>query len=174
MKRALALVALLIATACNPHPLVGLHATPTPAPTGNGAPPLRITGVLTHPIVAQRGNRKLYQIAARDYDGISPAGAAHTTFNVADVTFFAKDGSRLEARAPQAVVDQATHTVTLLGGVHARSSTGLVLTCNTLVYRSGDETIHGEGNVRASNGKGNLMAGNRFDSDVSLNHIRIQ
>jgi hypothetical protein len=174
MKQRLMLAAVLVAAGCNPQPLAGFHASATPAPTQAGAPPLHIYGPLTHPIVAQRGNRRIYQVAARNYDGISPEGAAQTTFYIADVTFYDKDGSTLQARAPRAVVDQASHTVTLLGGVKARSSNGWTLTCNTLVYRSGDEHIYGEGNVHASDRRGNRLSGNRVDSDVSFNHIRMQ
>ncbi|HVS45323.1 MAG TPA: hypothetical protein VMS32_01510 [Verrucomicrobiae bacterium] len=174
MKRWVAFALLLVAAGCNPQATVGPHASPTPARAAGGAPPLRITGVLTHPIVAQRGNRRIYQLAARNYDGISPQGAAHTTFYVADVTFFDKNGSTLEAKAPRAVVDQATHTVTMLDGVTARSSGGLLVTCRTLIYRSGTETIHGEGNVHASNRQGFRVIGHRFDSDVALNHIRMR
>ncbi|HEY5257003.1 MAG TPA: LPS export ABC transporter periplasmic protein LptC [Candidatus Baltobacteraceae bacterium] len=174
MRRWVALAALFATVACNPQPGGNARGTPTPAPSAIGAPPLRITGKLTHPIVAQRGNRRLYQLAARNYDGISPQGAARTTFYGADITFYDKRGSTLEARAPQAVVEQARHTVTMSGGVVAHSSAGLLLTCTTLVYDSGKETIHGEGNVRASNRQGATITGNRFDSDVALDHIRIR
>ena len=174
MLRKIAVLVLVLAAGCNPQPIGGAHATPTPAPTSQGAPPLRITGLLAHPIIAQQGNRRIYQLAAHNYDGVSPQGAAHTTFYVADVTFYAKDGSTMEAKAPRAVVDQASHTVTLLDGVTAKTSGGETLTCDTLVYRSGDETIHGEGNVRIANRQGAQMSGNRLDSDLSLEHMRMQ
>jgi lipopolysaccharide assembly outer membrane protein LptD (OstA) len=97
-----------------------------------------------------------------------------SVFQNARVTFSDPRGSKITANAPQAVVDQTTDAVGLSGGVAARTSAGMTLHCDRLVYRRDGATLHGEGNVVITDPKGFRATGSSFDSDVSLTHMRMQ
>jgi len=125
-------------------------------------------------IVQQKGNRRQYVLLARSYESRTAQGLAHATFYDATVTFNATSGKQLTAQAPRAIVDEATKTVMLIDGVHAHTSDGILLDCQTLVYHRNTDVLHGEGNVRMSNATGMHLTGSRFDSDVTLAKIRMQ
>jgi len=174
--RALALVVLLSACA----PLAPKHqpaANPTPTPTPS-LPPLKFSGhgTAAQPVrlIQQLFNRKQYELLARSYESTGSQGSARATLHDVHVTFYAADGSRLVASAPSALVDQAAKTVTLIDGVHATSSSGMTLTCDTLAYSARDEMIHGVGHVVAHGPNGFDATGNRIDSNISLTHTRMQ
>jgi hypothetical protein len=173
-------VALLLA-ACNPQqeqrgPANG-SASPTTVPTATPLS-LRITGKGTNerPVrfVDQKGNRKLYELLARSYESAGSQGNAHATFSDVNVTFYDPKGATLVATAPRAIVDETANTVTLQGGVKGKASTGMLLQCDTLVYSRDTQMFHGEGHVVVSSSQGMRASGNRFDSDISLTHTRMQ
>lgn len=173
---ALACCALLCA--CNPQPEKHAAATPSPAATATGVPPLRITGRGTKQqpvkIVQLSGNRKLYELQAHWYESRSAQSVASATFHQASVMFYDKDGTTLTAHAPLATLDGHSKNVVLTGGVHAKTSTGLVLVCDRLNYDRATGLIHGEGNVRITgmqNGSQEVLTGNRFTSDVRLQRM---
>jgi LPS export ABC transporter protein LptC len=178
----LALALLLVAAAgCNPTPQhePGASATPLASPTG--LPPLDITGhgSRTQPvrITDQSGNRKIYELLARSYVSHSAQSIAQATFQQTAVTFFDKDGTRLQARAPTAEVNDRTKQVILSGGVHARTSTGLNLTCDRLTYDQTTALLHGYGNVRitgAQGGQNELLTGNTLTSNVKLTQMVVK
>ena len=179
--RAAAAVGLLVLAACNPQPP---KTAPSPAarpasPRGTPTPPaLTVTGQGTprQPVrvFQQVHNRVDYDLVASSYEGRSPQGSWRSVFQNARVRFRDQRGSTITATAPQAVVDEATNTVTLLNGVHARTASGMTLQCDTLVYDRARGMFHGEGNVVVRDPKGFKATGSRFDSDVSLTHIRMQ
>ncbi len=180
---AAALILLAVTGGCNPRPhrLSSLGASATPLAAGNPVPPLRIIGRGTahHPvrIVEQRGNRKLYQLLAASYDSRSSASVTQATFHDARVTFYARNGQTLLARAPIATVDDRREQVNLSGGVHGRSSSGETLTCDRLTYDRKTGLLHGEGNVRitgAQGGSKTTLSGNSFESDVTLTQMRMR
>src|SRR5579872_2998669 len=108
-------VVLAVLTACNPRaPQTSAVATPSPGPSSEA---IRIVGRgserMPIRIVQQRGNRRQYELIARSYESNGPRGRARTTFEMVHVTFFARDGSRMIADAPRAIVDEAANTVTL-------------------------------------------------------------
>lgn len=183
MKAVWALCTLVLLAACNPAPRTALHATPSPAPAAEvtGLPPLRITGNGTARdpvrIVAQQGNRRLYELLARSEEAHSSSAIAQATFHVARVTFYARDGSVLKAAAPTAYVDDRRKQVILDGGVHATTSGGLTLQCDRLTYNRASGTIHGEGNVLVTGMQGGTqttLTGSSFDSDVNLASMRMR
>jgi lipopolysaccharide assembly outer membrane protein LptD (OstA) len=90
------------------------------------------------------------------------------------VTFHSKDGSTLVADAPKAIVDQVTNTIEMLGGVHARNNLGTTLSCDSLTYDHLTEMIFGTGHVAFTSATGFRATGNRFESDISLTHTRMQ
>lgn len=178
MKRVWIVSAVSIAlAACNPQPQ-HVGQTPAPSPTASGMPAIIITGhgTLRHPatIVQQSGNRKVYQLVTRSYISRSAQTIGQATFQEPTVTFYDKDGTKLTAQAPTAVLQGGGKQVVLSGGVHARTSTGLNLTCDRLTYDQNTGLLHGQGNVRitgAQGGQQQVLTGNSFTSDIKLTHM---
>jgi lipopolysaccharide assembly outer membrane protein LptD (OstA) len=125
-------------------------------------------------LIQQVHNRVDYDLLASSYQSKGPQGSARAVFSDARVTFRDPRGSTVAASAPQAVVDQRNNTVTLTDGVHARTSAGMTLQCNTLVYERAGGTLHGTGAVVVTDPQGFRATGSRFDSDISLTHMRMQ
>ena len=169
---------LAAATGCNPQPP---KATPSPSSAPRSSPTplvLKISGRGTarRPVhlIQQVHNRIDYDLLASSYESTGPQGGARAVFQNARVTFHDKHGATIAATAPQAVVDQAAHTVTLLNGVHAHASSGMTLECTQLVYQQATGMLHGSGNVVVTDPKGFRATGSSFDSDISLTHMRMQ
>jgi hypothetical protein len=178
MIRRRALAAVLVLCACNPQApktSAGPTATPGAAPT---QPALHITGRGTAKqpirIVRQIHNRIEYELIASSFESRGPQGRTRAVFANATVTFHGIDGSTMVARAPQAVVDEMANTLTLLGGVVARSGSGVVLQCDTLEYDHTTQMLHGNGNVTIVEPNGFKGTGSSFDSDISLTHMTMR
>ncbi len=178
MRRVAAAVALAFLAGCNPKVQSTTTPAPSPHPTSTGillkisghgtaAQPVRIVG-------QQRGNRRQYDLLASSYQSIGTAGSERASFQHVHITFYSKDGSTLTAVAPQALWDEAANTIVLRGGVHARNSAGATLTCDTLLYDSSSEMVHGTGHVKITSPSGFTATGNRFDSNISLTRTRMQ
>ncbi len=163
---------------CNPK----APPATSPSPKGSPTPPplsLKISGkgTATQPvrIVQTRpDNRRQYELVARSYESIGAVGTTRARFNDVRITFFDRNGTSLAAQAPQAIVNQAANTIELRGGVHARNSEGMTLSCDDLVYNRKTEMIHGRGHVVITDPNGFAGTGNRFDSNVSLTSMRMQ
>lgn len=177
--RAIAAIGLLLA-ACNPQPP---KATPSPSPATRPratATPLVLKisgrGAAGRPVrlIQQVHNRVEYDLLASSYESIGPAGATRGVFQDARVTFRDAKGSTVTAVAPKAIVDQGANTVTLVNGVHARTSSGMTLECDQLVYERATGMLHGTGNVVVTDPKGFRATGSSFDSDLSLTHMRMR
>jgi LPS export ABC transporter protein LptC len=180
-RRALALLAVAAALAgCNPKPPnTGASPSPSAAPNATPSPvSLRISGhgSTNRPVrfVETKNNRKQFEILTRSFESKGAAGTAMLAYHDVHITFFGKDGSVLNATAPGATINQRTNLVQMTGGVHANNSAGMTLQCDTLTYNRTTEMIHGEGNVVITNPNGFRGTGNRFDSDISLTHTRMQ
>jgi hypothetical protein len=179
MRRLLALAAFAAATTgCNPQPPRATPSPSSPAAHPSATPlilEIRGRGMPNHPVhlIQEVHNRVDYDLLASSYESKGPQGAARAVFADARVTFH-RTGSNIVATAPQAVVDQSANTVTLLGGVHARTSSGMTLECTELVYVRATGMLHGDGNVIVTDPKGFRATGSSFDSDISLTHMRMQ
>lgn len=182
MKRALlfAFAAALVCSACNPQPQHAAGTTPTPSAAPSAIPPLdiRCHGTRTRPVSISQlsGNRKAYQMLAQSCESHSAQNLAQANFQQTAVTFFDKDGTRLQATAPAATITKDKKVI-LSGGVRATTSSGLHLTCNRLTYDQSTSMLHGEGNVRIAGmqgGQQELLTGNTFTSDVKLTQMVIQ
>jgi LPS export ABC transporter protein LptC len=175
----LAVLAVVLA-ACNPQPpKTATEPTAGPSVSPSASPlSLRITGHGTAKapirIVQQQGNRKQYQLQASSYESHGSAGKLKALFQSVHVTFYAKDGTIMNADAPRADVNESANTVTLEGGVHARNSAGMTLACDQLVYSRTTEMVHGTGHVVITDPNGMRATGSRFDSDISLTHTTMQ
>lgn len=179
MKLAALALVLPALAACNPQPAHTAAASPTPSAGAATAVPLNITGRGTknNPvrINAQNGNRRVYQVVASSYTSHSAQNATQARFAQPTVKFYAKDGTTMTATSPTASVHGKQ--VLLSGGVHATTSTGLTLTCQTLTYDQSTESIVGDGNVRIvgmQGGQQQVMTGNHFTSDVRLTNMVIR
>lgn len=167
-----------LAAGCNPQaPKASATSSPTPVRAVT-APPLHITGhgTATRPVreTLQIHNRIEYQLVSKSFESRGAAGKARAVFADARVTFYDRNGTTMTASAPQAIVDQTSNSVTLIDGVHARTSTGMTLECARLVYDHAAAKLHGEGNVVITDPKGFRGTGSSFDSDISLSHMRMQ
>jgi LPS export ABC transporter protein LptC len=180
LRVTLAAIAIVLA-ACNPQPKnrpVQATAAPSAAPTSSGAPAVSIVGRGTAKqpvrIVGQTGNRKQYELTARSEESHSTQTIAQASFQQTTVVFYDKSGTTLRAQAPRASIDERSQKVRLSGGVHATTSSGVTLVCDTLVYDRRNSRIHGEGNVRITGSQGGsrtVLTGNAFDSDVTLTQM---
>jgi len=173
---------LVAATGCNPQPP---KATPAPSaspaarPSGSANPlvlEIHGKGTARQPIrfSHQVHNRVDYDLLASSFESRGPQGDQRAVFQDARVTFRDPHGAAIVAVAPQAIVDQTADTVTLLDGVHARTTTGMTLTCDQLVYARANGMLHGTGNVVVTDPKGFRATGSSFDSDISLTHMRMR
>ena len=177
-KAVISLAVLALLAGCNPQPAHRGGTAPTPAGTPTGLPPLEYTGhgTRSQPVYfsGQSRNRKTYELLAQSYVGHAAQSVAQTTFKQATVTFYDKDGTRLQAQAPTAAIDDSRKQVILSGGVHARTSTGLNLVCERLTYDQTTALLHGDGNVRITGmqgGQQELLTGSTFTSDVKLTQM---
>ena len=173
-----AALALVLMCGCNPSVQTASSPSPSPSPTSS-ALPLRISGYGTAKrpirIVAQQRSRVQYDLLASSYQSIgAPQGSARANFANVFVTFHAKDGSTLTAQSPQAIVDQNTNTIEMEGGVHARNDRGTTLFCDTLQYDHVTEIVYGTGHVVITSASGFRATGDRFQSDISMTHTRMQ
>jgi LPS export ABC transporter protein LptC len=175
---ACAALAALALVGCNPQPAQQAKNAPAPSATPTGLPPLKITGSGKNgqpvKIVQQSGNRKQDVLEAHSYVSHSAQNVAQASFQEATVTFYGKDGTTLTAQAPTARLDDKTHRVLLEGGVHAKTSTGLTMTCDTLEFDRSTSLLHGQGHVRVTGRQGGaeqVLTGNSFTSDVKLTQM---
>ncbi|GAC1571450.1 MAG: hypothetical protein NVS3B7_01600 [Candidatus Elarobacter sp.] len=92
------------------------------------------------------------------------------------VTFIDRAGATTIADAPKARVAERDKSVVMSGGVRARTSTGTVLTCDTLTYLGATERFNGRGHVLLQSPSGAdtvSIAGDRIDGDVKLQDVKI-
>jgi len=179
----------LASSGCAPQPAATPTATSAPSPTptpgasasaseeqqpfkaisrGTGNQPARYT-------VRNAAGRIVYDVRSTTvvYDRASD-GTAVATFAKPDVTFHAKNGLTMLARAPEAVAHDKDKSVTMTGGVHAKTDDGKVLTCDTLTYDAKHEQIRGAGNVVLTNTKSNQVAsGQTLVSDAGFEHVTL-
>ncbi|MDQ2679855.1 MAG: LPS export ABC transporter periplasmic protein LptC [Candidatus Eremiobacteraeota bacterium] len=178
MKRCWLLLGIVGLAACSPQPqhaasaptaAASVQASPTIIPfqiTGHGKPgqPVRF--------FEQDGNRKLYEVQAKSFVGVRGSSAT-ANLRHAHVIFYDRDGTTLTADSPLAVVDEKTKRVTMSGGVHALTSTGIALLCDELTYDHVTDRVHGQGNVKITK-QGYTLTGTTIDSDLSLSQVHMQ
>jgi LPS export ABC transporter protein LptC len=170
-------IALVLLCGCNPSVQATSSPSPSPSPTST-ALSLKISGrgTATQPVrvVAQQLSRVQYDLIANSYESIGAQGSARVNFVNVRVTFHGKDGSTLMAQSPHAIADQITNTIEMEGGVQAHNDRGTSLSCDTLRYDHATEMLYGTGHVVITSANGFRATGDRFQSDVSLTHTRMQ
>lgn len=156
-------------------PSPAAHAGPSAAPT---QVPLHVVGQGNRDTPAvmtwSKGNRKVYTIRALAFVGDAVGGAGGSgELDRPHITFIDKTGSSTVADAPKATVKQRDNSITMTGGVHARTSQGGVLTCDRLRYDAHSERLYGEGHVVLSAPNGLQLSGDHLDGDVRLSDVKV-
>jgi hypothetical protein len=169
---------LLALCACNPQAPKSV-ATPSHGPASPaGAPALHVSGQGTAAqpvrVIQQIHNRIKYELIASSYESNGRPGKTRAVFQNARVTFHDRNGATMTATAPQAIVDETTNVVTMIGGVRARTGPGMALQCVRLDYDRASEMLHGTGNVVIVDPNGFRGTGSSFDSDISLTHMQMR
>lgn len=158
-------------------------ATASPAPARTAAPratpvPVHVQGagspneptILTQTVAG----RRVYTIRALAFHGDVGGGrSGAATLEQPHVTFVDKAGKTTIADAPKATVTQQDKSVVMTGGVHARTSDGSTLTCDTLRYDGRTERFHGMGHVRLTGPSGLVLGGNYLEADVRLHDVAV-
>jgi LPS export ABC transporter protein LptC len=179
MKWPVCCAALMLLAACNPQPQHQTAATPSATPSELPPITIRGRGTIREPVrvTGQQHGRTAYQLLAQSYESHSVQSVTQAVFAQTQVTFYDKDGTRLQARAPQARLDDHRKQVILSGGVHAKTSSGLTLVCDELVYDDASGMLHGTGHVRITGmqgGQTQVLTGNSFTSDVKLTQMTMR
>ncbi|HTD32955.1 MAG TPA: LPS export ABC transporter periplasmic protein LptC [Candidatus Elarobacter sp.] len=175
--------ALLLAAGCArppapaPSPGPSAAAQPSPKPSATQVP-IRVE---THgeggqyvTIVETIRGRKVYTIRALSSVG-ERFGTSQATgvLDQPHITFLDKNGKTTIADAPKAHVTERNKTVVMTGGVHAHTSSGSTLTCDTLTYNGTTERFHGEGHVSLTAPDGFHLDGQHVDGDTKLENVSV-
>lgn len=180
--RLFAFLFLAAAVACSPKPQAGgpSGGAPSPGASSSALPPITVRshGNAREPVrsIYQQGNRKIYELVANSTESTMPSkNQFRGVFLKTHITFYLPDGSTLVGQAPVTVVDRSAQTVTMQNGVHGRTTDGVVLTCNQLVYSQATGQLHGTGNVHiVKSSEGLSMTGGSFTSDLKLTQVHMQ
>ncbi|MBV8689157.1 MAG: hypothetical protein JOZ59_03515 [Candidatus Eremiobacteraeota bacterium] len=181
-RKTLALFVSLFAVGCGSHaasPGAQSTGAAQPAPSGTPFPKLHIQskGSATQPvrIIQQVGNRPVYELIARSSDStLQSQTNSRGVFRQTRITFYNNDGSTLSGTAPIATIDTASETVTLEGGVRAKSSDGVAFDCDRVQYDRRSGQLLGTGNVHVVNPSGEALTGGSFRSDLRLSHVHVE
>lgn len=179
-KRAAASALLSVLAACGSH---GAQPAPSAAPPAAkpsaSATPLAVRvqtkGGPGNPvtIVETVHGRKVYTIRALSGELQRQGGAGATgDLEQPHITFVDKTGKTTIADAPKAHIAERDKSVLMTGGVHARTSDGILMTCDSLRYDGNTERFLGVGNVVLT-GPNLSMSGDRLDGDVRLQDVKM-
>ncbi|MBV8579137.1 MAG: LPS export ABC transporter periplasmic protein LptC [Candidatus Eremiobacteraeota bacterium] len=181
-KPAAAFGLILALAACTPNKP---ETAASPAPTARPVPSASATQVPLHiethggngqyvTIVETNHGRKVYTIRALS-GTMQRTGTNEATGDLEQphITFVDRGGTTTIADAPKAHVAERDKTVVMTGGVHAVTSGGSVLRCDTLTYFGNTERFHGEGNVNLTAPNGLELNGRYLDGDVKLQDVNV-
>jgi LPS export ABC transporter protein LptC len=178
--RAIALAAVAALVGCGgskaEHAAPATTPVPTPSPTpvaikvrSNGPTHGRV--VLTE---KKPSGRVVYVLHAdSNVSDRFGAGSGRSVFTNPHIVFYEVNGKTLTAVSPAATVEEQSKTVLMTGGVRATTQDGIVLTCDTLLYDDRTSMIHGQGHVLITSPRGERLNGDRLDSDMQMNHVRV-
>lgn len=179
--RLYAFLLLAAVVACSPKPQASGPAGPgSPSPSASALPPITVRshGNAKEPVrsIYQQGNRKIYELVASSTESTIPSqNQFRGVFLKTHITFFLPDGSTLVGQAPVTVVDRSRQTVTMQNGVHGRTTDGVILSCDQLVYSQATGQLRGTGNVHiVKSSDGLSMTGGSFTSDLKLTQVHMQ
>ncbi|HTD36985.1 MAG TPA: LPS export ABC transporter periplasmic protein LptC [Candidatus Limnocylindrales bacterium] len=180
-----AVLAALLAAGCARPGASGGTASPPPSAAVRPSPgatatqvPIRVetrgeNGQYVTIVETIRG-RKVYTIRALSSVGERfGTNQATGVFDQPHITFLDKNGKTTIADAPKAHVTERNKTVVMTGGVHAHTSSGSTLTCDTLTYNGAAERFHGEGHVSLTAPDGFHLDGQHLDGDTKLENVSV-
>lgn len=124
-------------------------------------------------IVRDKSGAVVYDIRSSTvtYDRASD-GSGVATFADPQVVFHSRSRRTVVADSPKAVAHDRDKSVTMTGGVHAKTDDGKMLTCSTLTYDARDQRILCEGDVVLRNTATNQTAsGERLVTDPDFDHV---
>jgi len=171
----IAAAALIVSGCANPQPEASPRATTAPSPAGPTNPAVRVIGQKAGGKRVQISefthNRLVYRIFADSstYDSRTHEG----TFSRADGNFYGNGRSKgLHVIAPVAIIDQASKSVAMSGGVRAAAADGTTLSCDRMLYVDATQRVRGSGNVRLQK-DGNVVTGDKIDADLQLEQYKV-
>ncbi|TAM60960.1 LPS export ABC transporter periplasmic protein LptC [bacterium] len=149
-------------------------ATTPPPQAAVTFPPLRVTahGSAKVPVVIESyrtNGSKRYRLEA--HSALYDNAHRRASFHNAHVVFY-RGARTLTVDAPSALLDHASQTVTMDGGVRAVSDDGIVLTCRRMVYHSESDRVSGDGDVRMRSGN-DVLTGGHLESDLRLEQVTV-
>jgi len=89
------------------------------------------------------------------------------------IYFYNGNAVRLTLAAPVASVDRVTYDFELDGGVKARSSLGVTLSCDVMRYNGKTQLLTALGHVRAVDSQGDVVTGDKAVADLDLQQIHM-
>jgi LPS export ABC transporter protein LptC len=170
------LCALVLALALAGCASTGTNPAQTPAPTE--APPQAEYYIVAR---AQPGrpvelkefqNGFLEYLLRADQIAYQTADSKGTLRNVV-LTFYKGRVVRLRVTAPTAEVLPNSRNVALGGGVRAASATGAAMAADSMEYDGKRHVLTAAGGVRAHDGRGNSIDGDRAEADLDLHRVRV-
>lgn len=100
-------------------------------------------------------------------------GTGRSEFVNPHIIFTGREGQKLIADAPHAVILVKERNLLMDGGVHARTSDGMTVRSDTLTYNEATDRLHGSGRVVVTTPRGERLTGDRIDADLRLSQMRI-
>jgi len=165
--------ALLLLAACSSAP----HAGPSPS----AAPPITIRDIsnrvntrYVYLTERRRDNSKVYTLRAdQNVSESAGQGTGRSDFTNPHIIFAERTGETLVADAPSATILEGQKSIVMTGGVHARTSDGMLLQCDTLTYSELTDRLHGTGNVQVVTPRGERLSGDRIDANLRLSEMQL-
>jgi lipopolysaccharide export system protein LptA len=157
------------AAAASASPAPARSASPAPGPGGVRATTVPFTlhskkvGSRYIYLTKQKANRTVYVLRADSETGQYFGGnTGRSDFVNPHVTFYASGGRQIVADAPAGTLVEKEKTVTMTGGVHARTQDGKTLTSDRMRYNDDTETLYGDGDVVVTTPQGERLEGSEL------------
>jgi lipopolysaccharide assembly outer membrane protein LptD (OstA) len=177
IRRSFIVAVAALVTGCHPATR-SAPAQSSSLPTPTAAVPVHVEsqGNAAQPATfsASEHNRRIYFVTAKSSVGDRLAdGTFVVALSQPHVVFYDRAGKTLSGDSPKALIVERNKTITMSGGVTARTQDGAVLTCDMLTYDGRVDRIHGEGNVVLTSARGDRLTGDAIDGDIRLNHVTV-
>ena len=177
MRRTLLAVAsafaVAILSACSGQP----RPAPSTAPSANSphGPVYHISaqGSSGHPVTITNIVHGAPEYTLRAVSVIYSTDLRRGRFNDTVLTFYKGRHVRLTVTAPTAVVDEVSHDITLTGGVHAQTASGVTLSADSMRYDEKTRLLTATDHVVAIEPGGNMLTGRQAIADLDLQQIRL-
>jgi LPS export ABC transporter protein LptC len=170
--RRLRVAALLLLAACS--------SGPKSAPSSSAQPimlrdiSVRDNSRYVYLTERRRDNSKVYTLRAdANVSESAGQGTGRSDFTNPHIIFAERTGETLVADAPRATIFEGRKSIVMSGGVHARTSDGMLLQCDTLTYSEATDRLHGAGDVQVVTPRGERLSGDRIDANLRLSEMQL-